>query len=102
MPQLARWLTLIEQYDYEVAHRSGKQHGNADRLSRKPNRRDDEDVRQINGGNAPLSSTLTTVEKRKDECDRKGDKLSPREERVIQESGDGVTASVGESLHRQQ
>jgi len=23
MPQLARWLTLIEQYDYEVAHRSG-------------------------------------------------------------------------------
>ena len=27
MPQLARWLTLIEQYDY----RSGKRHGNADR-----------------------------------------------------------------------
>ena len=36
MPQLARWLTLIEQYDYEVVHRSGKKHGNADGLSRRP------------------------------------------------------------------
>jgi len=38
MPQLARWLTLIEQYDYEVAHRPGKRQGNADGLSRKPDR----------------------------------------------------------------
>jgi len=36
MPQLARWLTLIEQYDYEVIHRHGKQHANADGLSRRP------------------------------------------------------------------
>jgi len=36
MPQLARWLTLIEQYDYEVVHRHGKQHANADGLSRRP------------------------------------------------------------------
>ena len=36
MLQLARWLTLIEQYDYEVVHRSGKKHGNADGLSRRP------------------------------------------------------------------
>ena len=36
MPQLARWLTLIEQYDYEVVHRSGRKYGNADGLSRRP------------------------------------------------------------------
>jgi len=39
MPQLARWLTLIEQYDYENAHLSGKRHGNAAGLSEKPDRR---------------------------------------------------------------
>jgi len=36
MPQLARWFTMVEQYDYEVLHRSGKRHGNADGLSRRP------------------------------------------------------------------
>ena len=36
VPQLAWWLTLIEQYDYEVVHRHGKQHANADGLSRRP------------------------------------------------------------------
>ena len=36
MPQLARWLTFIEQFDYEVVHRTGTKHGNADGLSRRP------------------------------------------------------------------
>jgi len=36
MPQLAGWLTFIEQYNYEIVHRSGTQHGNADGLSRRP------------------------------------------------------------------
>jgi len=36
MPQLARWLTLIEQFDYEVIHRDGKRHQNADALSQSP------------------------------------------------------------------
>ena len=36
MPQLARWLTFIEQFDYEVVHRDGRKHGNADGLSRRP------------------------------------------------------------------
>jgi len=35
MPQLARWLTFIEQFDYEIEHRPGTKHGNADGLSRK-------------------------------------------------------------------
>jgi len=85
MPQLARWLTFIEQYDYEVAHRPGKRHGNADGLSRKPDRR-----------------PLTDIEKEKDEFDQEIDELPQTETRIIQETEDGVTVSVGESLYRQQ
>jgi len=36
MPQPARWLVFIEQYDYEVVHREAQRHGNADELSRRP------------------------------------------------------------------
>ena len=35
MPQLARWLTFIEQFDYEIEHRPGTKHGNEDELSRR-------------------------------------------------------------------
>ena len=35
MPQLARWLTFIEQFDYEIEHRPGVKHGNANGLSRR-------------------------------------------------------------------
>jgi len=38
MPQLARWLTFIEQFDYEIEHRPGVKHGNADGLSRRVTR----------------------------------------------------------------
>jgi len=43
IPQLARWLTYIEQFDYEVLHRPGTKHGNADGLSRRPIEEDDDD-----------------------------------------------------------
>jgi len=35
MPQLARWLTFIEEFDFEVVHRDGRKHSNADGLSRR-------------------------------------------------------------------
>lgn len=34
--QLARWLERLEEYDFDVVHRKGKRHGNADALSRLP------------------------------------------------------------------
>ena len=34
--QLARWLQVLEQYDFEVLHRPGAKHLNADALSREP------------------------------------------------------------------
>ena len=36
MGQIARWLTFVEQYDFEVIHGAGSKHGNADGLSRRP------------------------------------------------------------------
>ena len=33
---LARWALLLQQYDFEIVHRPGKVHGNADGLSRRP------------------------------------------------------------------
>jgi len=44
---------------------------------------------------------LTTVKTGENEFDQE-EELSTRKVKVIQKSGDGVTASVGKSLHRQQ
>ena len=33
---LARWLTVLTAYSFEIVHRKGTKHGNADTLSRKP------------------------------------------------------------------
>jgi len=35
MPQLARWLTFIEKFDYKIVHENGKRHSIADGLSRR-------------------------------------------------------------------
>lgn len=34
--QLARWLQKLQQYDFDVVHRAGKNHRNADALLRRP------------------------------------------------------------------
>lgn len=36
---VARWLSLLDTYDFKIEHRRGNLHGNADALSRKPRRR---------------------------------------------------------------
>jgi len=45
MGQQARWLTFIELFDFEIQHRSGARHGNADGLSRRPVEEDEEESR---------------------------------------------------------
>jgi len=45
MAQMARWLAYIEQFDFEIQHRAGSKHGNADGLSRTPTH--DDAVRTI-------------------------------------------------------
>jgi hypothetical protein len=34
--QQARWLEILEEFDYTIQHRAGVKHGNADALSRRP------------------------------------------------------------------
>ena len=34
--QMWRWIRVLSTYDFEIQHRPGKQHGNADGLSRRP------------------------------------------------------------------
>ncbi|KAJ8945009.1 hypothetical protein NQ318_010211 [Aromia moschata] len=34
--QVARWMERLQQYNFKIMHRSGKTHGNADTLSRRP------------------------------------------------------------------
>ena len=33
---MARWLQVLDTYDFEIEHRVGKRHGNADAMSRGP------------------------------------------------------------------
>ena len=34
--QVARWIEALQDYDFEVQHRAGRLHSNADALSRRP------------------------------------------------------------------
>ena len=54
--QLARWLEKLQEFDFEIVHRQGKKHTNADALSRMPCRqcgRDDEQDQTIVGAVEP-------------------------------------------------
>ena len=57
MPQLARWLTFIEQFDYEIEHRPGVKHGNADGLSRQVTL----EVRAMRRTQTPSTSTARSL-----------------------------------------
>ena len=48
--QVACWLERLQEYDYEIPHRPGKQHSNADSLARRPRR---------NHGDCPSCVSLT-------------------------------------------
>jgi len=67
MPQLAKWLTFIEQFHYEVIHRDRARHGNADGLSRKPPEADEftEDTKDNKADEAP-EADLRVVMQQKD------------------------------------
>ena len=34
--QIARWIQILQEYDFEISHRAGQKHGNADAMSRRP------------------------------------------------------------------
>jgi len=70
MPQLARWLTFIEQFDYEVIHREGRRHRNVDGLSRRPPVNEDKSSEMLplhaGKGNEVPDESITIDRKRAD------------------------------------
>ena len=58
-PQLARWLTFIEEFDYEVVHRKGRSHANADALSRRRPEKPNEDTEPKRGSDTDSESSDT-------------------------------------------
>ena len=63
MPQLARWLTFIEQFDYEVVHRPGTKHGNADGLSPR-----NTETQTVLAGDLPKRTILTKIVTERTNC----------------------------------
>ena len=72
--QIARWLEVLESYNFTIEHRPGKQHGNADGLSRQcspckfcSRQKDKEDVyldkyiRVTKTGDEPSTSNQLTL-----------------------------------------
>ena len=60
--QLARWFVFIEQFDFDVLHRPGSHHGNADGLSRKTVEAGDDSffVRRGSGDAAAAEADVST------------------------------------------
>ena len=60
--QQARWLELMEEYEFEVKHRSGSRHGNADAMSRRPCDRTRCCPKTDDGDNIAQCFTVVTVD----------------------------------------
>jgi len=61
MPQLARWLTFIEEFNFTIVHRSGRKHSNVDGLSRKGVRTESDDENE-NSLVSPIECPVQTTE----------------------------------------
>jgi len=68
MGQLSRWVTFMEYFDFDIRHRPGVRHGNADGLSRRPGAHlgDAPRVCAVNelGADAPEDDDVTLVKGR--------------------------------------
>ena len=86
--QIARWIEILETYDFTIEHRPGVKHGNADALSRRPckqcGRDDQEDELYQNRRNSYLYRLVNT----KDSQDRLN-KISHDQGRDTKKQGHG-------------
>lgn len=73
--QQARWLTIVEEFRFEIQHRAGSRHQNADAMSRRP-----QEVDAIRQGNSPRTDdsdlpdgwSLSSMKREQEEDDELG------------------------------
>ena len=99
---LARWLSVLRNYDFEVQHRHGALHNNADGLSRIPSRkckRDDCEECRLRQSDCVCVVTRGQANKQRvtQECRDSEDGVSQR--RSCIESADGSSVPCRESTH---
>ena len=74
--QQARWLNFFEEFDFELVHRAGQSHQNADGLSRRPCETDtDIDCRQCHKTKTESSLTHAVTTRRQARAAAEGDDL---------------------------
>ena len=61
MSQRDRWLTFIEEFDYEIVHRNGKRHSNCDVLSRRAEPFSTSNERAIESQQSELEEQISSV-----------------------------------------
>jgi len=61
MSQRDRWLTFIEEFDYEIVHRNGKLHSNCDGLSRRAEPLSTSNDRAIESAQSELEEQIPSV-----------------------------------------
>jgi len=79
MPQLARWLTFIEEFDYEIVHRDGKRHSNCNGLSRRT------EPRSTSNKRAFESASKSTSSEQLDDSDSEPDVVIDSEQSDLEE-----------------
>jgi hypothetical protein len=84
--RLMRWSLLLQEYDFEIVHKKGKEHTNADALTRAPFIQEDLSRRESEGSHSV--AVLAT-----------GGEL-PRSEEEIQRKGEGILQRIA-SLQRE-
>lgn len=75
--QQARWLETIEEFDLEIQHRAGAQHGNADALSRGPEPVEADETGSLRDGARIRPITVRASDNTETESDNIG-KTSPK------------------------
>lgn len=95
--QLARWLEALQDYNFQIVHRAGRLHGNADALSRRPCAigTDCKQCQRVEGGGSmdPQTVALQVVS---------NNPQHPRCFRVTEGSMDGVEVMGAEQLREEQ
>ena len=91
---MARWLHTLQQFQFSIVHRAGRDHGNADRLSRAPT----SPCRQCTRTDCPTVDTTVEVSDQPFDAESLGD--SEDADLVPLQSGEDWVAQLDDDLSR--